>query len=231
MARLATVRWRTPAPTSVDEDLAVYDDGTAWLVVRRAAGDRTAVGTFRTEVSDEERSALAGAGSVEIDLLHPAEGAAAQAAALAGRIAQRARTAPHAVARFYGRTVPGPAGPAGSAVTVALAVVGEGGAPVVFELDPAAVTVHFGAGGAIQAWAGVTGLATGFVTPDAQGLGGLHGRATVAPGQVGALMVPASPPAGATEVTVQLGGWLVEALPDEPERQRFEARTTAAPLG
>ena len=36
MERLSTVRWHSPPPTSVDEELALYDDGTAWLTVRRS---------------------------------------------------------------------------------------------------------------------------------------------------------------------------------------------------
>ncbi|MBW3556556.1 MAG: hypothetical protein KY454_06415 [Actinobacteria bacterium] len=227
MERLATVRWRTPPPTSVDEELAVYDDGTAWLVVRRGATDTAAIGTFVTDVSAQERDALA-TGNWTIDLLHPPTAEPeAGVTRVASEIGQRCRSTPRAVARFYARGAPGTG--AGSS-TVVLAVVGEGAAPVVLELDPAAMVAHFSGGGSLS-WVEVPEPSTGFVTPDAQGLGGLYGRAAVAPGQMGALKVAVEPPAGTDEVSVQVSGWLVEALPDAPERQRFEARTEPAPLG
>ena len=40
MPEVARIRWQSPPPTSVDEELVVYDDGAAFLVVR-SARDRT----------------------------------------------------------------------------------------------------------------------------------------------------------------------------------------------
>lgn len=230
MERVATVRWRTPAPTSVDEELVVYDDGSAWLVARRPATDPAAVGTFRCGVDEAERAVLAKASGapIDIDLLHPpTEGPEAALAEAAARIATLARTRPHAIARFHGQPVPGEAG---GPLTVALAVVGEGTVDVVFELDAAASAVLFSADGAPLSWVELPELQTGFVTPTAEGLGGLRRRAAVSPGQMGALTVAVTAPAGVGEAQVQVGGWLVETLPDDRERQRFEARTAPAAL-
>jgi hypothetical protein len=220
MDRVATVRWKTPAPTSIDEELALYDDGSAWLVVRRARSDRAAVGAYRTTASAEERRALEGT-DLTVDLLHPpADGGAVTAA---DAIAGRARSAPHAVARFHARAVPG-------AATLALAVVGEGEEPVAFELEPGGTTVHFLAGGDELSWQEFPALDAGFITPDAVGLGGVHGRATVAPGQFGVVTLAVDVPADADAAALQVAGWLADALPDAPQPERFEARTDPSPL-
>jgi hypothetical protein len=71
-------------------------------------------------------------------------------------------------------------------------------------------------------------LPMGFMTPDAEGLGGVRQRATIAPGIVGAISVPLVVPEGATELSVQVvGSWFLpgEQLPDD-----FEARTEAQKL-
>ncbi len=66
-------------------------------------------------------------------------------------------------------------------MTVAIAVVGDGVTPLAFELDPMATVVHFGSNGTPLSWVEVPELSTGFVTPDAEGLGGVHRRAAVSP--------------------------------------------------
>lgn len=224
MARVATVRWRTPRPTSIDEDLAVFDDGTAWLLVRHAGRDPASVGTFRTDLSDDERSVLEGAAPVlTIDPLELQS--TTGVAATAATVAERARATPHAGARFHARVA---AGAAGGAVTVGLAVVGEGDHTVAFELDPSTTVVHFLAGPETLSWVEAPPPPTGFVTAEADGLGGLNGRASVQPGQLGVLTLAVAAPAGCDGMAVQLEGWLVEAVPDAAEPVRFAARTALA---
>jgi hypothetical protein len=70
MRRLATVRWQSPPPTAVDEELAGYDDGTVWLVVRGSRDGSATVGTWSVTPSADEHAALVAAGDVVVDLLH-----------------------------------------------------------------------------------------------------------------------------------------------------------------
>lgn len=218
--RVATVRWRSPEPTAVDEELAVYDDGSAWLVVRSPRTTDPVVGTFSTVPSAEDHAALAGLGEVEVDLLagsdeSPGERVAEQVAALA-------RAAPVATVAFHA------AAPAPAEAT--LAVVGGGTRAVQFELDPGAVVVHVEAGGAEAGWREAAPLQTGFVTPGADGLGGVRRRAVVEPGQLGAIAldVPGLADLAGDAVVVQVSGWLYDYLPDDVEAARFRVRTAPA---
>jgi hypothetical protein len=62
-----------------------------------------------------------------------------------------------------------------------------------------------------------------FITPDAQGLGGVRQRAIIAPGIVGTVSVPLVVPDGANQLSVQVvGSWF---LPGESMPEEFEART------
>jgi hypothetical protein len=233
VARIATVRWSSPEPSSIDEELVLDADGSVWLAVRRPSTDTAAIGTYRLEASEAPADHVRAlgeldGGALEVDLLHPPlDGVEWSVADAARRLAAVAREHPYAVARFHGTPAGGTA--IGGDLMVALVVVGEGVAPVRFELDPSAGAVHFSAGAPLS-WVPLPPIATGFVTPEAEGLGGLRGRAEVAPGAFGTLALPVSAPTGTTEVSVQVAGWLVEALPDAPMPERFEARTSVTPL-
>jgi hypothetical protein len=217
MQRLVTVHWRTPAPTSVDEELAAYDDGTVWLAVRSSRDSEPSIGTWSVTPSPDDHAALVAAGDLEVDLLHPEI-----LPEVVDRLRAAARTTPVATARF----IAAPGG--GDGVT--LAAVAVGSRPVRFELDPDSLTVHLEQDGATLAWHEAARPATGFVTPDATGLGGVGRRAEIPPGSFGAIPLRAAGIEGAPgdEVAVQLGGWLAEGLPDQPMPLPFRARTAAA---
>ena len=217
MGRLATVRWQSPPPTSFDEELAAYDDGSVWLVVRSSRDGTPTIGTWSTTPTAEDHAAMVAVGDVVVDLLR------AQAVP---EIAERLRTAalaePVATAQFLA------AGGAGESVT--LAAVGGGTRPVQFELDPGSLTVHVEKDGAELAWFEPAPPETGFITPSAEGLGGLGRRAEIPPGVMGALSleVPGLAHADGDGVAVGATGWLAEGLPDEPMPARFRVRTPAA---
>jgi hypothetical protein len=230
VSRVATFHWRTPAPTSVDEELAVYDDGHALLAVRSSRRLLPAIGSYTCTPDGEDLHLLtaAGPGPIEFDLLMPPAGP--EMAALmsaADRVAATGEAAPEAVATFHVRTL---GSPADGMLTVSLLVVGSGARAVEFELDPAASSVVFRASGQPVGWVDVPELAIGFVTPDAEGLGGIHRRAIVEPGAYGAIVFDVPLPAGSGAVSVRVAGWLAEALPDHPMPERFAAATAEVPI-
>jgi hypothetical protein len=216
MERLASVSWRSPPPTSVDEELAAYDDGSVWLVVRGSRAGAPTIGTWSTTPAADDHAALVAAGNVVVDLLHPQ---------VVPDIVERLRTAalatPVATAQFLAGWVGG---------TVSLAVVGAGTRPVQFELAPDTVTVHVEQDGATLAWFEAAPPITGFVTADAVGLGGLGRRAEVDPGAFGAIVldVPGMEAVTGSEVAVQASGSLAEGLPDDEMPRPFTVRTAAA---
>jgi hypothetical protein len=228
--RLATFAWRSPPPTSVEEILAVYDDGSAWLVVRSPRSLTGAIGTFTTRPEPDDLAALSaeGPGPVTFDVLHrPDVGAAADLFTIANRVASAARAAPRATALFQAGVV-GPA--AAGRLSLALAVMGDGTEPVQFELEPEKCSVHFGAGGQPIAWFPMPELGSGFMTPDFEGLGGLRRRATVGPDDFGATAFEIAVPGNATTVSIQVAGFLADALPDERTPEPFSVRTDDTPI-
>jgi len=62
-----------PDPTSVDEELALFDDLSAWLAVRGSRTLAPSVGTYGCEPAAADRDALlaAGPGPMDFDLFHP----------------------------------------------------------------------------------------------------------------------------------------------------------------
>jgi hypothetical protein len=218
MRRLATVRWQSPPPTSADEELAAYDDGSAWLVVRSSRDGAATIGTWSVTPSPEDHAALVAVGDVEVDLLHPQ---------LVPEVAERLRVAalanPVATAGFLAMR--------GAGESVTLAAAGGGTRPVQFEVDPGSLAVHVEKEGAELAWFEPVAPETGFITPTAEGLGGLGRRAVIAPGVVGALVleVPQLAQADGDGVAVSASGWLAEGLPDEPMPARFHVRTVPRP--
>jgi hypothetical protein len=216
MQRVAAVRWTSPPPTSVDEELVAYDDGSTWLVVRCSRDGSPTIGTWSTTPTAADHAALRAAGDVVVDVLEPRG-----ASSTAETVRAAALGAPVATARFV-------AAPAEDG-TVTLVALGEGARPVRFELDPDTITVHLEEDGATVAWFEARRPITGFITADATGLGGLGRRAEIGSGAFGALTldVPAmaTTPVPWDTVTVALSGWLAEGLPDEPMPARFRVRT------
>jgi hypothetical protein len=226
--RAATFAWQTPAPTSVDEELAIFDDGSAWLVIRGPRTATPAIGTYRCLPAKADHRALgaAGPGTVQFDLLHPASGADAKLLAIADRVAAAAREAPDAVAMFYVRGSGSASGP----LAVSLQVVASGTRPVEFRLDPAASSVLFGRGGQTLSWSDLPRLASGFVTADAVELGGVRRTARIKPGDYAAIAFDLPAPAGASVVSVRVAGLLSSVLPDEKLPQPYSLMTDEAPL-
>jgi hypothetical protein len=228
--RLATFAWHSPPPTSVDEQLAVFDDGSAWLVVRRPRALSGPIGTFTAKPSKADLAALtaSGPGPVVFEVLgKPGDRAAAALLAVAERVASKARSTPRATATFHA----GPrAAVTGGSLAMGLLVVGAGTTEVEFELEPSKCTVHFTAGGQPIAWFPLPELGSGFVTPDAEGLGGLRRRAKVPPEEYGATAFDIASPGNATGVSIEVAGWLSEALPDERSPAPFAVRTADAPI-
>ena len=70
MAEIARIRWQSPPPTSVDEELVVYDDATALLVVRTSRDGSPVIGTWTATVAAEDLAVLEGQRR-EMDLRHP----------------------------------------------------------------------------------------------------------------------------------------------------------------
>ncbi|MGH2464217.1 MAG: hypothetical protein ACRDGI_02050 [Candidatus Limnocylindrales bacterium] len=230
MRRLATFAWHTPAPTAVDEELAIFDDGSAWLVVRGPRVNEASIGTYRVEpvAADQRTLAAAGPGPLDFDLLHPpSDGPEAAVMAVADRVAAAARAVPDAVATFHVRELERRgAGP----LAIALQVVASGTRPVEFRLDPPASSVLFGRDCQTLGWSDLPRLASGFVTADAVELGGVRQTARIEPGEYGAIAFDLPAPAGASAVSVRVAGWLTSVPPDEPAPGRFGAATDEAPL-
>jgi hypothetical protein len=225
MATRVIVRWRTPPPSSIDERLIVSDDGRARLDVLRPRLLGDTVGTYEGKIEEAEVRELTAAGpdvEVAVVLQDPRLMALGIAA---DRVAQRLLASPLSVAQFFARPV-GAVPPLPQ--MLALGVLGVGSQPVEFELDLDECVVHFSTTGAPVSSIPLPELPMGFMTPDAEGLGGVRQRATIAPGIVGAISVPLVVPEGATELSVQVvGSWFLpgEQLPDD-----FEARTEAQKL-
>jgi hypothetical protein len=228
--RLATFSWQTPPPASIDEELSIFDDGSAWLVVRGPRTAGPAIGTYRCEATEADREILAagGPGPVAFDLLSPPSSAAdAALMGVADRVAKAARELPDAVATFYVQALES-AGP--GSVALSLLVVGSGTRAVEFELDPEASSILFDRDGQTLSWVVLPELAAGFATPDAVDLGGVRRIGRVKPGEYGAIAVDLPAPVGATAVSARIAGWLSSAPPDEPHPGRFGLLTDHAPI-
>jgi hypothetical protein len=225
MATAVTVRWLTPPPSSVDERLVVTDEGLARLDVLRPRTPGGSIGSFQASIGEADVRALAAAGpNVELNLVVQDPAVAAVAVA-AERVARSVRESPLAVAQFSAR----PAGPpADGRLTLALIVTGEGSQPVQFQLDVDRSAVHYSSGGQPIGGYPLPELPMGFMTVNADGLGGVRQRALVSPGVLGAISLTVPVPAGATEVSAQLlGSWF---LPDDPFPADFDARTEPVSL-
>jgi hypothetical protein len=225
VAALVTLRWHTPPPNSIDERLIVTDDGRARLEVLKPRSLGDTVGVYEGAVEETEVRELAAAGpEVEFDSAVQDPRLVAVGAA-ADRVVQRLLASPHAVAQFFARSV-GAVPPLPE--TLALGVLGGGSRPVEFELDLAECVVHFSCSGRPVSSTPLPELSEGFMTSEAEGLGGVRQQATIGPGIVGTVCVPLVVPEGANELSVQVvGTWF---LPDERRAEAFEARTECQKL-
>jgi hypothetical protein len=221
MAEITRIRWHSPAPTSVDEELVAYDDGSAWLVVRTARDGSPTIGTWRSELSPEDRTLLDGVRR-EVDLLdrHPDP-----LLASVQRVVAAVREHPVATATFHVGVV----APDGE---LALFAVGGGLGPAAFELDRDAVIVHLIRAGTEIGWHPVGPLQVGFVSPEPAGLGGLARPAEIAPGAYGAIALPTPAGTGTEADAVALGvsGYLRDGLPEGAAYRPFTVRTADVPL-
>jgi hypothetical protein len=225
MATLVTIRWRTPPPSSVHERLVIRDNGRARLEVLRPRTPGDTIGMYEGAVEDSEVGELTAAGSdVELDVTtqDPQLGAVVVAA---DRVAQRLLASPLAVAQFFARPI-GAVPPLPQ--TLALCVLGGGSQPVEFQIDLAECAIHFSSDGTPVSWIPLPELSMGFMTSDAEGLGGIRQRALVEPGVLGTISLPLEIPDGVNELSVQVvGGWF---LPGNESPEDFEARTDPQPL-
>jgi hypothetical protein len=231
MARLATFEWRTPPPTSVDEVLALFDDASAVLAVRRPGREVATIGSYRCRPPADDLRLLtaAGPGPIVFELLAPVGDASlVRLMAAADRVRAACLAEPRATATFH---VHAPGSGADDRLDVTLLVVAAGTDAVEFELDPSASSVHFaGLEGRPISWHDLPPLPTGFVTADAVGLGGIRGAAHIEPGAYGAIAFPAAPPPGAAGIAVLVAGWLRDTFPDEPTPASFSVRTALVPI-
>lgn len=221
MAETARIRWQSPPPTSVDEELVIYDDGSAYLIVRTARDGSPVIGTWRSDVGPADLEVLAGQQHT-VDLRHPVLD---PVVSVAERIAAAARSVPVATATFHASALPDG--------EVALLAVGGGTGPADFQLDPGSVVVHLEDGdGNEVGWQPMRRLETGFVSPEPEGLGGVGRPAEIAPGAYGAIALGGLPITGGqgVAVAVEVAGRLHDALPEQAGYEYFRVRTAAVPL-
>jgi len=228
--RVAGIRWRTGPPTSIDEELVLYDDGAAWLVARRPRQSPHLVGSFAVDAATSEPAAcasLAGlAGPLAVDLLAPPlDGAAAAAFVAAERLATQCRSAPRRVVEWFTRALG--AGEHGRC-RIALGAVCRGSEPVEFELEPAGSGIAWLEGDRPIGWCDLPVPLIGFVTPDGTGLGGVGRPGRAEPGVFGVVALDVPVPEQADGLFVQVAGWLCTTLPDEDVPMPFVARTESA---
>lgn len=217
MAETARIRWTSPPPTEVDEELQVDDDGNALLVVRTARDASPEVGTFSAQASAEDLAVLAGQRR-DVDLRHVGSD---PVITVADAVARAAHDHPVAVATFYVAPVPGGG--------LALQAVGSGLRPAQVELDRDSVIVHLERDGREFAWHEHPRLETGFVSPEPEGLGGVGRPAEIPPGGYGAIALSDLGLVGPGKVSVEVRGWLRDEQPGSAYGP-FRLRTAAVPL-
>jgi hypothetical protein len=183
------------------------------------------VGTYEGTAEESEVGELTAAGSdIELDVTAQ-DGELGAVAVAADRVAQRLLASPLAVAQFLARPI-GAVPPLPQ--TLALCVLGGGSQPVEFQLDLGACAIHFGTSGTPVSVIPLPDLPMGFMTSDADGLGGVRQRALVDPGVLGAISMPLEIPEGINELSAQVvGSWF---LPGNESPEDFEAHTTPQPL-
>jgi hypothetical protein len=225
---LAEFAWRSPPPTSVDERLLLQDDA-AWLMVCSPVRDDGAVGAFRAEVPPDDRAVLekAGPGEHAFDVIAQATGSPdASLRAVAERTAELAHGKPVAVAEFGAAAIVR----TGAPPIVSLTVTGAGAEAAEFHIDPGRLTVQFAAGDQPLGWQPVPPPGMGFMTPDADLLGGVGLGARVPPGEFGAIALGVGPPATATRVSIEVTGMLHATAAGARGDAPFRVRTPWVPV-
>lgn len=228
MERIARFAWVGSERIFVDEELVTYDDGSAWLVLRGPREQRGPIGSYRVELEAADVTAVAEFAGKDVEFHVAGEQAApgedVQARQLAERIAALCRESPVELATFHVL----PAGPpADGKLNLALVAIGGGERPAQFELEVAKCSVHFHAGREELAWRECPGFPTGFVTAEAVGLGGVGRPAAIEPGSHGVIAFSVDTVPGASNISMQVSGWLRAALPDAEEPARFRTFTDA----
>lgn len=215
-----TVRWQS-ARTGATTALLILAGGDARVVVTSGGATPDTVGSYACPIDDLPVTLADGPADFVVDSDNT--GSDARRAA-AESVAAAVREHPLATARFA--LVPGDRAGSGRAFT--LAVGNAAHEPVEFTLDAARCTIDFVADGQAVGWQPFPDLPTGFVTADAEGIGGVRMRATLGPGVLGAIVFDVAVPASATEACAHVLGLL--HVPGEPEPLPFAARTAMAPL-
>jgi hypothetical protein len=218
MERSATFEWRAPPLGALNEELAVFDDGTAWLLAVRPRTSPAAIGAYRCSLPPDDARLLAGAGPGPVVFTQPADSAVFTAAE---RAAAAALHTPVAVVEFRARA---------TATSVSLYAIASGERALPFVLDVAASAVHVRAGGVEVDGVPFPELQTGFMTAEAEGLGGLGRSAGIPPGAYGAIAFDLALPAG-DEVVLSVAGSVAQALPDQIVPVAFLATTEPVSLG
>jgi hypothetical protein len=228
VARLATFQWHSPPPTSVDEVLVIEEE-LARLVIRRPRRVTSTVGAYAARPVDEDRARLVDAGPapVTFELWPPdADPGGLEIRAIADRVAETCLASPRATVTFSATVT----GVAAGTISVALLAVAEGPDPVEFELSPGESVVHLSGPQGEITWLAMPRPATGFVTADAVGVGGLAARARMRQGEPAGTTLEVPDVDGATTIAIEVAGTLSEALPDEPMPSPFAVRTPEAPI-
>jgi hypothetical protein len=227
--RIARFSWVGSERVFVDEELVIYDDGSAWLVIRGPREQRGPIGTNRAELGAEDLAAVSEFEGKEVVFHLAADGPPSSsedphARQLAERIASLCREVPVSLAIFH--VLPsGP--PAAGKLNIALVAIGGGERPAQFELQSTNCSVHFHAGREELGWRECPSFPTGFVTAEAVGLGGIGRPAGIEPGSHGVIAFSVETVEGATSISMRVAGWLRAALPDAEEPARFSTYTDA----
>jgi hypothetical protein len=237
MERRTAIVWHTTPPIVIDEQMVLYDEIAVLGVLAVFEDDTTdqhpriaTVGSYEAALSDiAPVPPEFAAGDYEIDPYNSDD------SPMLSDLAKRAQLLrvellahPAAIVTFSAfSSGPGPDG----ALGLALVAVGAGTRAVQFELDPTTCTVHFFDSSSLPvSWHDLPELATGFVTPDAEGLGGVGRRAIIEPGSYGAIAFASFAPPEAVTVSIRVGGWIDMVFPDRTEPLRFQAHTAPVPV-
>ena len=227
MAVLARVRWSSPGPRVVDEELIISGDGEALLVVRTSRDGSPAIGTWRTPVGADDRAALAGhwiARSIcDVRCWTRSPRWPSGSPPRPGTSPWRPRPSTR---RWFRRP---------AVAEVALQAVG--GGIVAGRVRARPGLGDHPPGGRRRpevGWRPAERLEAGFVSPEPEGLGGVGRPAEIAPGTYGtiALGCPAldADVDGAEQVAVEVAGRLRESVTEDGYARRFSVRTASAPI-
>jgi hypothetical protein len=242
MTQSIILTWSSDSPVPVDEQLVVNPDGSITLITL-APYDRfvvhasslvgelisATVGVYQLTISQvpdtlQKQFSKVPPGRYEFHL----ESDLDVVQSTAFELALVAKAHPAATVTFS--TFCTGVEPDGSAGLV-LVAVGGGSRPLRFQVSPTDCTVHFyDDSGQALSWAEIGEFPSGFVTPDADGLGGVGRLATIEPGRYGAIAFSEDAPPGTVAVGIRVCGFIVESLPDRPDPVQFQVQTRAVSI-